>query len=47
VLKELKEQYDSLEIEYRRIEAEHSVNLREVERFGRIITGDHPLRVKE
>merc|ERR1719392_95528 len=46
-LKELKDQYYSLEVEYKRIETDNSGYLREVERYGRIITGDHPQRVKE
>merc|ERR1712227_789955 len=46
-LKELKEQYYSLEVEYKRIEVDNSGYLREVERYGRIITGNHPQRVTE
>merc|ERR1711963_1174347 len=46
-LKELKDQYYSLEVEYKRNETDNSGYLREVERYGRIITGDHPQRVKE
>merc|ERR1719392_400163 len=46
-LKELKEQYYSLEVEYKRIEIDNSGYLREVERYGRIITGNHPQRVTE
>ena len=46
-MKELKEQYYSLEVEYKRIEIDNSGYLREVERYGRIITGNHPQRVTE
>ena len=46
-LKELQEQYYSMEVDYRKIETDNSSYLREVDRYGRIITGDYPLRVKE